>query len=411
MIKPGTKPKLKPKLRFPEFRKDPGWDETQLQKIALPVSERAVTGDGDNVLSLSGEHGLVLQSDFFGKKVAGDNAERYLKLVRNDFVYNDRTTKASVYGTIKRLSKYDSGIVSPIYKCFRFDSGETPEFWEWYFESGAHESELGSLVNEGARAGRFNISISQFLSTAAWRPDKPEQRKIAECLTSLDEVIAGHGQKLAALQSHKKGLMQQLFPHAGETRPRLRFPEFKKAPEWEEKNLSALAENLDNRRIPVTESNRVKGEIPYYGASGIVDYINDHIFDEELLCVSEDGANLVARSTPIAFSISDKTWVNNHAHVLKFEHRITQTLVENYLNSIRLDDFLTGMAQPKLNKAMLDSIPVCLPGIEEQQTIAECLSSLDSVIAAQTQKLEVLKTHKQGLMQQLFPATAEAADL
>src|SRR6185295_11272784 len=94
-LKPDGKPMLTPKLRFPEFRDAPGWVKIQLQKIAQPVFERAVTGDCDNVLSLSGEHGLVLQSDYFGKKVAGDNAERYLKLVRNDFVYNDRTTKAS----------------------------------------------------------------------------------------------------------------------------------------------------------------------------------------------------------------------------------------------------------------------------------------------------------------------------
>ena len=113
------KPALTPRLRFPDFRDAAGWKETQLQKIARPVTDRAVTGEGDNVLSLSSEHGLILQSDYFGKKVAGDSAERYLKLLRNDFVYNDRTTKASTYGTIKRLSKYSGGIVSPIYKCFR----------------------------------------------------------------------------------------------------------------------------------------------------------------------------------------------------------------------------------------------------------------------------------------------------
>ena len=119
-----SKPALVPRLRFPEFRKMAGWKATQLQKIARPVSDRAVTGDGDNVLSLSGEHGLVLQSDYFGKKIAGDSTERYLRLLRNDFVYNDRTTKASTFGTIKRLSKYSGGIVSPIYKCFRFRSDE-----------------------------------------------------------------------------------------------------------------------------------------------------------------------------------------------------------------------------------------------------------------------------------------------
>lgn len=192
-----------------------------------------------------------------------------------------------------------------------------------------------------------------------------------------------------------------------ETLPRLRFPEFQDAPEWEEKPLGIIAENLDNKRIPITESDRVRGEIPYYGASGIVDYVKDFIFDEDLLCVSEDGANLVARTSPIAFSVSGKTWVNNHAHVLKFGNRSTQIMIENYLNFIKLDDFLTGMAQPKLNRAMLDSIPIPLPDIDEQQKIADCLTSLDELIAAQGQKLDALKAHKKGLLQQLFPAEGE----
>ena len=179
---------------------------------------------------------------------------------------------------------------------------------------------------------------------------------------------------------------------------------------WEIKKLGEVVEVLDNLRKPITKGHRIEGEYPYYGATGILSYVHNFIFTEKLILIGEDGAKWLS-GDKTSFIVEGKYWVNNHAHVLKFEHRITQTLVENYLNSIRLDDFLTGMAQPKLNKAMLDSIPVCLPGIEEQQTIAECLSSLDSVIAAQTQKLEVLKTHKQGLMQQLFPATAEAADL
>lgn len=129
-----------------------------------------------------------------------------------------------------------------------------------------------------------------------------------------------------------------------------------------------------------------------------------YIFDEDLLCVSDDGANLVARTYPIAFPISGKTWVNNHAHVLRFENACTQKFVEVYLNSIKLDDFITGMAQPKLNKAMLDRIPIPHPSTPEQQRIATCLSSLDALITAETQKLEALKTHKKGLMQRLFPA-------
>ena len=179
--------------------------------------------------------------------------------------------------------------------------------------------------------------------------------------------------------------------------------------DWEVANLGALTVNLDTRRKPVKEADRKPGPYPYYGASGIVDYVKDFIFDEDLLCISEDGANLVARTSPIAFPIAGKTWVNNHAHVLKFEHACTQKFVEVYLNSIKLDDYITGMAQPKLNKAMLDSIPIPHPSIPEQKRIADCLTALETLITATTQALETLKTHKKGLMQQLFPS-AEAVE-
>jgi type I restriction enzyme S subunit len=219
----------------------------------------------------------------------------------------------------------------------------------------------------------------------------------------LDELIAAQARKVEALKTHKKGLMQQLFPRDGETQPRLRFPEFLGGKAWSVGKLGDIAENLDNRRVPITSGDREAGAIPYYGASGIVDYVKDFIFDEDLLCVSEDGANLLARTYPIAFPISGKTWVNNHAHVLRFEHACTQKFVEIYLNSIKLDDFITGMAQPKLNKAMLDSIPVPHPDIPEKQRIADCITALDQLITAELQVLDDLKTHKQGLMQQLFP--------
>jgi type I restriction enzyme S subunit len=407
-----TQRRLTPKLRFPEFRDEPGWQGKELRALADPVSERATNEGENNVLTLSAEQGLVLQNEYFEKQVAGTNAERYLKIQRDDFVYNDRTTKAFAYGTIKRLSSHQHGIVSPIYKCFRFKEGEVPAFWEWYFEGGAHEAQLRNLANEGARAGRFNVTIDRFLSTSVWVPESgsKEQQKIAGCLSSLDELIGNEGRKLDALKSHKKGLMQQLFPREGESRPRLRLPEFQDAPEWDDQPLSTVAANLDCKRVPITKKDRERGGIPYYGASGVVDYVGAHLFDEDLLCVSEDGANLVARTCPIAFSISGKTWVNNHAHVLRFEDMATQKLVEDYLNFVDLTDYITGIAQPKLSKAMLDSIAVPLPQVAERQRIASCLSSLDELIAAQSIRIEALKSHKKGLMQQLFPLPEGSED-
>jgi len=149
---------------------------------------------------------------------------------------------------------------------------------------------------------------------------------------------------------------------------------------WEIKKLIEICENLDSKRIPITKSKRISGNIPYYGASGIVDYVKDFLFDENLLLISEDGANLLARTYPIAFSISGKTWVNNHAHVLRFEESTTQKFVEYYFNSIKLNAFVSGMAQPKLNQKSLNSIPIPIPPLEEQKQIVAILDKTFTTI-------------------------------
>ncbi len=144
--------------------------------------------------------------------------------------------------------------------------------------------------------------------------------------------------------------------------------------------LGEVAINQDSKRRPVTKSARNKGEIPYYGASGIVDYVSDYIFDGDFLLVSEDGANLIARSTPIAFSISGKTWVNNHAHVLQFNSYTERKLIEIYLNSIDLTPYISGGAQPKLNQANLNKIPIPVPPLEEQARIVAILDKFDALV-------------------------------
>lgn len=234
-------------------------------------------------------------------------------------------------------------------------------------------------------------------------PDNAEQQKIADCLTSLDEVIAAQERKVEALKAHKRGLMQQLFPREGETRPRLRFPEFRDAPEWELGTLGDVCEVLNNRRVPISSSDRRPGSFPYYGASGVVDFVDHFIFDERLLLVGEDGAKWGAFEET-AFIAEGKYWVNNHAHVLK-PVKVIDTLLASYLTMLDLASYVSGHAPPKLTLGKLKSIAIVYPeSLSEQQRIADCLSSLDTQIAAETRQLAALKTHKQGLMQQLFPA-------
>jgi type I restriction enzyme S subunit len=396
---------LMPKLRFPEFRDAEGWPQQQLGDVAtffkgkgLPKS--ALIPDGKSPCIHYGEL-FTEYPEVIGAVRSRTNIEENVFLsVENDVLMptSDVTPRGLAKACCLNCENVIlGGDILVIRTNKRSISGEFLARYIRHLENKVLQLVSGSTV--------FHLYASSMEKLVLSFPrNRAEQQKIAECLSSVDELIAAQARKLDALKTHKKGLMQQLFPREGETQPRLRFPEFQNAPAWEVKPLGRVAENLDNRRVPITSSDRRSGEVPYYGASGIVDYVEGFIFDEDLLCVSEDGANLVARNYPIAFPISGKTWVNNHAHVLRFENACTQKFVEVYLNSIKLDDFITGMAQPKLNKAMLDRIPMPHPRVPEQQLIADCLSSLDTLITAETQKLKALKTHKKGLMQRLFPS-------
>ena len=396
------KPALLPKLRFPEFRGTEGWTERLLGDF---LSESRLPGSKGNVakkitVKLWG-NGVFEKNE----AIQGSVNTQYFRRRSGQFIYSKLDFLNQAFGVIpSSLDNFESTVDLP---CFDIAAGLNPVFLLEYVKRKDFYERLGETADGSRKARR--IHADTFLSFPIALPELKEQQKIAACLSSLDDLLAAEARRLGALKSHKKGLMQELFPREGESTPRLRFPKFRGKGEWEETRLGEVAENLDNRRVPITSSDRQTGDVPYYGASGVVDYVKGFIFDEELLCVSEDGANLVARTYPIAFPISGKTWVNNHAHVLRFENRCTQKFVEVYLNSIKLDDFITGMAQPKLNKAMLDSIPIPHPDVPEQQRIADCLSSLDDLIRAQAQKIEALKAHKKGLMQQLFPAPEKEA--
>ncbi len=234
------------------------------------------------------------------------------------------------------------------------------------------------LVAQAVGGAQPNISQIKIKNTKIPLPPLPEQQRIVsildEAFAAIAKAKANAEQNLKNAKELFESYLQGVFENGN----------------WERRTLNQISENLDSKRVPITKNKRKSGDTPYYGASGIVDYVADFLFDGDLLCVSEDGANLLARTYPIAFSISGKTWVNNHAHVLKFPNITTQKFVEVYINSIRIDEYVSGMAQPKLNQAMLNKIPIPVPSIEEQQTIVRQLDAL----RAETQKLEAVYQKK-----------------
>ena len=163
--------------------------------------------------------------------------------------------------------------------------------------------------------------------------------------------------------------------------------------------LETLADNWDFKRKPITSSQRKAGVYPYYGASGIVDYVDSFILDDTVLLISEDGANLKSRVTPIAFTASGKIWVNNHAHILKFSNINTHKIVEYYLNHIDLLEYITGMAQPKLSQVNMNRIMIPVPPLAEQEKIVQQIEILETQIAQAQKIVDAAPQQKQAILQ------------
>jgi len=152
----------------------------------------------------------------------------------------------------------------------------------------------------------------------------------------------------------------------------------------------------------VSDRAKIKGEYPYYGASGIIDYVNDYIFDEEIILLGEDGENIVSRNLPLAFRVSGKCWVNNHAHVIKPNAEYNIDFITQCLENINYLEYNTGTAQPKLNQEVCKLLPLRLPSLGEQTKIANFLRAVDEKITQLTQKHELLNQYKKGVMQKIF---------
>ena len=159
--------------------------------------------------------------------------------------------------------------------------------------------------------------------------------------------------------------------------------------DWEVVSLNEGAVFLDHKRKPLKDEYRqkIQGQYPYYGASGIIDYVNDYIFDEELILIGEDGANIIDRNSRLVFLANGKYWVNNHAHVLKAKPNFNNYFLCEFLESLKYDKYNTGTAQPKLNKEIVSNIPIIKPPLKEQEKIAEILTTWDEAITKQTELL------------------------
>ncbi len=250
--------------------------------------------------------------------------------------------------------------------CFCVENNDSFSSRYLYYYLSNNENYFQSKVR---KAGIPTLDASVVENYIIPLPPLPVQCEIVRILDNFTALTSALTAELTAQRKRYSGFLNSLLSFEGRGA--------QDGVLW--KKLGDIAVNLDSRRIAVTKHNRKAGIYPYYGASGIVDYVDDYIFDGDFLLVSEDGANLVARSTPIAFSITGKNWVNNHAHVLKFDNIYLQKYVEIYLNLLDLSPYISKGAQPKLSQTSLKKIILPIPDDSRIRYVVDILDRFDKL--------------------------------
>lgn len=388
-----------PRLRFPEFRDAQGWKAAPLNTIADRVSTKNGNGKVTRVLTNSAEYGVLDQRDYFDRDIAtAGKVDGYYIVDVGDYVYNPRTSLVAPVGPISR-NNIGKGVMSPLYTVFHFAAAKT-DFYEHYFRSSGWHSYIRSAASTGARHDRMSITPSAFMRMPVPTPHLTEQQKIADCLRSLDEVIAAQGRKVAALKTYKRGLIQQLFPREGETLPRLRFPQFRDSPKWKAGKASDIVDVLQGYGFPDRLQGSKEGEFPFYKVSDISTYvdagkvflgsannhINHNVVAELHAKLIPPGATVFAkigeaiRSSKRAITTRDCLVDNNVAGVKAISGVADDVFVYYFWCQVPLIEYSGGVV-PAVNKSAIERIPVCYPGPEEQQRVSELLSSLDARVA------------------------------
>lgn len=413
---------LVPTLRFPEFRKAEPWKLRELSKLLSEPKKknRDLKYGPEQVLSVSGEYGCVNQIDFMGRSYAGASVKEYNVVETGDIVYTKSPLKACPNGIIK-ANKGATGIVSVLYAVYRPTAASRSDFLDYYFSSDHKlNTYLQPLVKKGPK-NSILVNNSDVLKGRIAAPGITEQQKIAECLSSLDALIAVETEKLVALRYHKKGLMHQLFPAEGETTPRLRFPEFQDAGEWQECSLAQIGKLIGGLTYSPSDV-RGKGLLVLRSSNiqnGKID-LNDCVFvdpnikganiskkDDILICVRNGSTSLIGKNALIADGMPLCThgafMTVFRSKFASFVFQLFQTTA--YQRQVAAD---LGATINSINSAQFLRYKFLIPNEAEQQKIAAFLSSTDFLIEAQRDRTDALKIHKNGLMQQLFPSPIKA---
>jgi type I restriction enzyme S subunit len=409
-----------PRLRFPEFAEAGDWEKRKLCELTTKISDGIHTTP---IYAHNGEYSFINGNNLVNGRIVIDEKTKRVNSVefnKHKKPLDSNSLLMSINGTIGNFAFYrNEQVILGKSACFININEKLVN--KFFIYNLLQTEEVKLFVNSKLTGSTIkNLSLTTIKNTDLLIPILHEQQKIADCLSSLDELIAATDKRLAAIQTHKKGLMQQLFPQAGATVPRLRFPEFAEAGDWEESTLNKLGELVsgltyspDDVRelglLVLRSSNVQNGKIT----------LNDNVYvtpsvkganlskaNDILICVRNGSKALIGKNALIPEGMPLCT---HGAFMTVF--RPTQSakfifqLFQNNAYQKQVDADL-GATINSINGSQFLKYKFFIPSLPEQQKIADCLSSLDELIAVTAQRLAALQTHKKGLMQAMFPAPA-----
>lgn len=382
------------------------WEVERLGSTLTAVSEK--NHPDFPLLSITREQGVIerdIEDQDSNHNFIPDDLSGYKLLREGQFGMNKMKAWQGSYG----VSAY-TGIVSPAYFIFDLTREVDPLFFNIAIRSKLYVSYFGS-ASDGVRIGQWDLNQSRMKQIPILLPPLPEQRAIAAFLdgkcAKIDKAIRIKEEQIKLLAERRQILIQQavtrgLNPDAPMKDSGIDW--IGQIPtHWEVRSIRYAFRFRNNQRVPLSglEREKMQGEYPYYGASGIIDYVEDYIFDEDLILIAEDGANLLSKSTPLAFIARGKYWVNNHAHILEPLFPGFEYWAET-LSAVDYTTYISGSAQPKLTRDRLGSIRVPVPPSDERKKIIALINQqsakFQNAIAIKQEQITTLKEYKTSLI-------------
>lgn len=406
-----------PKLRFPEFSGE--WEEKKLSDFMTRLTRKNSNNESSRALTISSVDGLIDQGEFFKKQIASKDTSGYYLLKKGDFAYNKSYSVGYNYGSIKRLDRYEDGVVSTLYICMSLTSDTNSDYLTHYFDSMKWNKSVSEISAEGARNhGLLNIPTEAFFQTKHFlAPSSQEQQKIANFLSNVDSIITAETKILNTLQKKKKALMQKLFTQ----QLRFKSDDGTDFPAWEEKKLGDVCNVLSGKRVPKgNKLTSVNTGLKYITVS---DMGNKFVSNKDIKYITQEIETKIKKykviTGDIIISVAGTlgkvniiTEEFNNANLTENCDKLTEfkgCITEYLFYFLQSDKFLdeinrikTSSAQPKLALDRLRIFVIPIPIINEQQKIADCLSSMDSLIQTQQNVVTTWQQRKKALLQQMF---------